>query len=216
MLERERRNTDLRRSLLSPSEVGVGRDDDSSSSSNGLFGANEGPNGEEESVGSAGGAWGAEDLGVGEYFPKVNSLKEYPHPKMFEWKSVFIFRFGSMLFSTETEEEGNHMNKCFRNMFKEPENAKLCCVCQEPFESMIPLLFHVQHRCHMAIPCDLDDFVMQKTPIAYSINSTTQKLLVAMNKIFGGGEKLDILDPTAKGGDELRAFYCQTIRGKSE
>jgi len=62
---------------------------------------------------------------------------------------------------------------------------------------MIPLLFHAQHRCQVAIPCDLGDFVMQNTPIAYSINGTAQRLLVAMNKIFRGGEKLDILDPTA-------------------
>jgi len=138
--------------------VGIGSDNNSSSSSNGRFVVDEGSDdeevAEEDELSDAEGAEGAEDSGVGEYFPKVDSLEEYSHPKMFEWKSAFIFRFGSMLFSTETREEGNNMNECFKNMFKEPKNAKLCCVCQQPFESMIPLLFHVQHRCQVAIPCD--------------------------------------------------------------
>ena len=242
-IERERLNSrELRRTLLSPSEVGVGSSSSSSSSSSSgcsLFGVESGgedvndaeyvddaedvggvedvndaeedvDDAEEdvddaedvndaEDVGGVEDMGDAEDSGVGEYFPRVDGLEEYRYQKMFDFgsKSAFIFRFGSMLFCTGTREEGSNMNECFRNMFKEPKNAKLRCVCQQPFESMIPLLFHVQHRCEVAIPCDLGDFVMQNTPIAYRINGAVQKVLVAMNKIFRGGEKLDILDPTA-------------------
>ena len=129
------------------------------------------------------------------YLPRIDGVQQYINPRMFEKNQAYIFRFGSMLFCAETQEDAIKAKNVMEEKYVEPKSAELRCPqCQIPLESKITWAFHCLHECQ-SIPIDVNEYSMQNIPIAFFLFPKAIEILELEEWNTPG--KMDLFDPNA-------------------
>ena len=140
--------------------------------------------------------------------PKIDGVVKYDEPRMFNQKTIYLFRFGTMLFATEKENEAKDALQNMNLHFLKPQGANLRCpTCQLPFESKVVFTYHFLHGCK-PIPTDHNEFFMLNMPIAFFLFPS----VIAMLKVMArkDGTKIDIFNPMASPYNYKHSFTNAT------